>query len=373
MKNQESQEQNSSASPQSNADQNLSGQVLNDYLYSAYIALVDGGRMFDDIDNDGNGFMSSEELIAYQWDHRTTGDSNTQQRESSAIDHMLDHVSKIEETANDEFGDENDGITYKDLEEYFKQTSQESRQYLSSSAHSLSAKEKPSPEDRNSRMVVRRDPSKSGERVEDRESEMILTFNESENLLCLVRGVLNRPEELDAQAIDQAIGNILGRDAYYAYIDLVDGGRAFTEIDRDHDRFLSEKELLAFEQNNPSPQLLRSVRHMRENISEIEEKSDDEWFDENDGITNRDLRRYFRDTISNTSEQIMERLDKRFREGNDGKRRSSESYLTVYDEQSDVEGMAFSDGEFSLYIHDHGRDTHLTFETYPYKLEIKTD
>lgn len=67
----------------------------------------------------------------------------------------------------------------------------------------------------------------------------------------------------------------------------------FENIDRDGDSFISSAELTeAGKSNKYSETEQRTLRYMGRAIKEIEEASNDEWFDENSGITKADVAAY---------------------------------------------------------------------------------
>lgn len=67
----------------------------------------------------------------------------------------------------------------------------------------------------------------------------------------------------------------------------------FESIDSDGDSFISSKELAdAGKSNKYSETEQRTLRYMGRAIEEIEEASNDEWFDENSGISKADVAKY---------------------------------------------------------------------------------
>lgn len=69
-------------------------------------------KNFDDIDTDGDkGYISREELEAYKEKHP---------EHAQVVDKLLDKYNEIQNSHNDEWGYENDGITKKDIDAYEK-------------------------------------------------------------------------------------------------------------------------------------------------------------------------------------------------------------------------------------------------------------
>jgi hypothetical protein len=158
--------------------------------------------LFFDLDKDHNGHLSTDELAS------AVQDSKYKDQDAQVVAALYRGKSDLEELSNDEWFDENDGITRADLAEFDKM-------------------------------------------------ESVHTQNTSS-----VRAAKSWVEE----------------------------GDNFKNADSDNNGFLSADELdRALEAKDLSEQDRKGLRYMRENIGSIEEESNDEWFDENDGITRKDF------------------------------------------------------------------------------------
>ncbi|MFN8578426.1 MAG: C2 family cysteine protease [Candidatus Sericytochromatia bacterium] len=74
----------------------------------------------------------------------------------------------------------------------------------------------------------------------------------------------------------------------------------FKSIDSDKDGFLSKKELSqALQNNNFSKEDKEIISKLKSNIEDLEEYSNDEWFDENDGITLKDMNAFVKEVEKN--------------------------------------------------------------------------
>lgn len=77
----------------------------------------------------------------------------------------------------------------------------------------------------------------------------------------------------------------------------------FAAADKDHDGFLTRSEAIqALGNKNLTADERRILSHIRDNVGEIEEASDDEWFWENDGVTKKDLEAHFNNWSRDGSE-----------------------------------------------------------------------
>lgn len=73
-----------------------------------------GTENFSKLDANGDGFLTRDEL------EKAAGDTSLKADEKQAVERMKERLSDIEEASNDEWGDENKGITKADLKEYWE-------------------------------------------------------------------------------------------------------------------------------------------------------------------------------------------------------------------------------------------------------------
>ena len=174
-------------------------------------------KNFDKLDGNGDGYITVDELDGYMKSQGAKLDAKEQEK----IDYLKANIGDIEEYSNDEFGDENDGITRHDL---------------------LAAKQ----EDGTDQMQAGQ-PACSDEKVAD-----------TEDL---------RP------ALDYAKKN-------------------FEKLDGDKDGYITADELdqyLTANSGSVSPEDLAKLRALKAKVGDVEELSNDELGDENDGITKKDI------------------------------------------------------------------------------------
>lgn len=138
------------------------------------------------------------------------------------------------------------------------------------------------------------------------------------------------PASLDAAA--------KAKDSAYSYLPECDikgffstPGR-FESIDKDGDKFLSAKEIAeAGNSKNYTETEKRTLRYMGRALDEIEEASNDEWFDENSGITKADISKF---------EPFKPSLDKRLSDPVDKK-----EFHTYAETLADKLGIKDSEGQ----------------------------
>lgn len=174
-------------------------------------------KNFDKLDGNGDGYITVDELNGYMKSKGSKLDAEEQEK----IDYLKANIGDIEEYSNDEFGDENDGITRHDL---------------------LAAKQ----EDGTDQMKAGQ-PACSDEKVEA-----------TEDL---------RP------ALDYAKKN-------------------FEKLDGDKDGYITADEIdqyVTANRGSVSPEDLAKLRALKAKVSDVEELSNDELGDENDGITKKDI------------------------------------------------------------------------------------
>lgn len=88
------------------------------------------------------------------------------------------------------------------------------------------------------------------------------------------------------------------------------GLKSFDQIDVNRDGYMSASELNAAYQNpSASGEFRLAIKQMRERISEMEEASNDELGDENDGITRADLQAYYEEVFSNSPSELITDID----------------------------------------------------------------
>lgn len=176
---------------------------------------------FQALDLDGDEWISKAELQAALQRPEYT------EAQKALLYRALANLSDLEEYSNDEWGDENDGITRADLQVFLEQAQ--------------SGSDDPATQSLSGRVTT-------------------------------------------------ADGNAAR--AYQLF------SQNMYRLDRDSDGFVTREDLQAASQNTRFSETERAwFAHLSTQVGEIEELSNDEWFDENDGITLRDLEAFVRSHV----------------------------------------------------------------------------
>lgn len=173
-------------------------------------------------------------------------------------------------------------------------------------------------------------------------------------------------KELSSQNYDSAdAGKVkaLGSDLFKAYRNLIDLGKpaTFDEIDANLDGHLSSLELNIFADAHPSSLqndnlgMANTARSAADSIAYIEEMSDDEFGDENDGITSFDLVEDFLEKAYENKAEVTEQIEARLRDGLPGTRTTGGS---VEDTMTGIEAENGAVNSF-IEIHDAQREVDL--------------
>jgi len=174
-------------------------------------AATEAERLFDQLDRDSDGYLSESELAHAVQSEKYTG------KDAQVVAALYRNQDDLEELSNDEFGDENDGITRADLKQFDK----------------------------------------------DRD---------------------------EIQTEWQQIGRAR------AWLDKDDN---FKKVDTDSDDYLTKSEIeKALERTDLTANERTSLEFLRDNVDDLEEASNDEFGDENDGITKDDLKEYGDSTVT---------------------------------------------------------------------------
>lgn len=119
-----------------------------------------------------------------------------------------------------------------------------------------------------------------------------INFDELESLSNDEFGFESRISRADIEAFDKMQAAVLPSDKVAESMAGISDA-TFNKIDHDSDGFLSEKELDRVIDDRSFNEADRHIfRVMRERVGDVEEASNDEWLDENDGITRADLKAY---------------------------------------------------------------------------------
>ena len=179
------------------------------------------------LDSNGDGWISAEDLQQALKSKLFTAE------QKMMLSHLQAHIEDLEELSNDEWGDENDGITLKDLQELV--------------AHA----------DENQHLLTHL-ASKSTATTLAKERQQISSG-------------APRSEVLRARSILHFVQT------------------QFQNLDQNKDGWLSEEDIRLALKNYSDPADKEILALLQAYLSDLEELSNDEWGDENDGITLRDL------------------------------------------------------------------------------------
>lgn len=295
---------------------------------------------FNQIDSDKDGFLSGQELNDYGL---SKADSLSAAQKAS-LDYLKDKRSYIEEESNDEWGDENDGITRNDLKAARK-----------GDGTSQFASSKPGDADSLPGVEIYKAPTMKREgRVskEDFSKEAIELF---ERLDKNKNGFLSETELADAVESDQFNGKdaqvlaalyraqdgleelsndeFLDENSGVTRNDLTEFDRLqkedsknreepskvrnwlksndrFNNLDTDKDEYLSYREInKALEADNLSQTDKDNLEFLKKNYCLLENSHDDEFGFENDGITLDDLDYYGDRTVSKVGSSLQRTHD----------------------------------------------------------------
>lgn len=281
-------------------------------------------KNFEKLDGDGNGFVTEGEVDAYL---RANGDRlNAADRVS--LETLKAQVSELEEHANDEIGDENDGFTKADLKGALEQMG--SSTFEGTNRLPLPASVTRD-YDRSTARIKGEDFTKESLRLFDKldkdadgflsESELATavqseeyTGKDAQVVAALYRATEDIEELSDDEYFDEDNGitkkdlekleekrqhnakelELTARAA--AFLDR-DGN--FAKIDSDGDKFLTKAEITkALERKDISPEDRVSLEFLRDHEDDIEEAHDDELGDENNGMSREDLDYYGDDAVA---------------------------------------------------------------------------
>jgi len=302
-----------------NTDAELSASV-GENLFNAYADLVDTrGSSFNNINTNGDQFLGRVELVS------ALG-------EEPRARHLLDNLSDIEESSNDELGDENDGITNEDLE----------RNFLAAiEAHDGSITDLDIPGLEIDSATDAKTGKLSQLKIKDESRDMQVRY--SDDVLTISNGMSNL-ERAGGKEYDEQLKTLLGDDLYNAYQAYQDGGlEAFDKIDYDENGTLDEQELnefLILTQNSKDPSVQRqheAAGQMLRDMAELKDVSDDEWIGFDDGITMNDLSQRLENLA--TAPETRQRMEDHLHDG------------AVGTESQGPTGSGFYDSATKTYLH----------------------
>lgn len=284
-------------------------------------------KNFDKLDADSDGYVTSGEVTTYI---RANSDRlNVQDRAS--LDYLKGNVSDLEEYSNDEWGDENDGFTKADLKDALNETGS-STVGIDGNTDVLPAPAPFNPKyDATTEQVKLPEFVKESERLFsqlDEDSDGYLSEGELANAVegdkytakdaQIVAALYRNQDDLEERSNDEWGDENDGitrddlaqfdKDRDKIQSDWLQTARAnvflgkddnFKKIDTDSDEYLTKSEIKkALERTDLTEDERVSLEFLKDNVDDLEEASNDEWGDENDGITKDDLKEYGDSTVS---------------------------------------------------------------------------
>ncbi len=290
---------------------------------------------FGKLDLDGDGYVTSGEVNSYV---RANSDRLSAQDRAN-LDYLKSNVDDLEEYSNDELGDENDGFTSADLRDALDETG-------SNTVGTEGNAEKlplPAP------VQYKYDPTTKAVRIEEAAAEAEKIFDRldqdsdgylSEGELAravqsekytgreaqIVGALYKNQDDLEERSNDELGDENDGitradlkqfdQDRDKVQTEWQQIGRArvwldkddnFKKVDADSDDYLTKSEIeKALERNDLTKDERTSLEFLRDNVDDLEEASNDELGDENDGITKDDLKEYGDDTVRSVHNVFQE-------------------------------------------------------------------
>lgn len=321
--------------------------TIGEPAFSAYMDLFEGEAALGSSDRNSDSHLDSRELLCL--DGRPAFATNLQL-----------NIELVQESANDEYFDENNGVSSRDLEARLKDKIEnvtmhgrvhESKHGVEIDAianddlmlHSLHIKNANTGTEinwhSNGNFLVKKEPSEAQKTIMENKK----SYEE------------NSDDHKEA---------ILGKDGFDAYRNLVELGdlAIFDKIDADLDGHLTSEELsdfaleqrvkeiderkAKFEKENrlyfphfdrkPIDPMEKIATDALDNIDSLEEWSNDEWGDENEGITRADLKQAYWQHIAENADQIASNIEQRLRTGMPGTRNQSSNAAEIEDTISGI-------------------------------------
>ncbi len=284
-------------------------------------ALAYAKENFNKLDGDGDGYITESNIDSYI---KARGDLSD--AELKNLNYLKDNESDIEEYANDEFGDENDGITRSDVGDALRELgSEKARAVCNTPAAETSEKpalanpsdKQPAPADCPAKENVYevkkgdnlwnicKDHLRKENGKEPSNSDIVSSINEvakanaiknpnalevGQKIKLSVKAEENcKPEEggKPAETKSEAKPEEKGADSGLDYM-----RKRFAYIDNDRDNFITKSEIDKYLKDNEkslSQTEVNALKKLQDRVDDLEEMSNDEFADENDGITREDI------------------------------------------------------------------------------------
>lgn len=255
-------------------------------------------KNFDKLDGNGDGHITADEIDGYV---KAQG-GKLDGKELEKLDYLKKNVSDIEEYSNDEFGDENDGISRHDLLKAKEDdgTDQMKSGRAPSSNETVAATGDLRPAlDYAQKNFDKLDADKDGHVTAD-EIDQYMTANKdsvSADDLAKLRALKEKVGDVEEQSNDETgdeNDGITRKDIELSKerIDaLAYGKENFDKLDGNADGHVTAEEIDAYvkARGDVPADEMKKLEYLKQQVSDIEEYHNDEWGDENDGFTKGDL------------------------------------------------------------------------------------
>jgi Ca2+-binding EF-hand superfamily protein len=281
---------------------------------------------FSKLDLDGDGYVTSGEVNSYV---RANSDRLSAQDRSN-LDYLKRNADDLEEYSNDELGDENDGFTSADLRDALDETGSNTVgtegnteklplpapvQYKYDSTTEAVKLEAVAAE--SERLFDQLDEDSDGYLSESELADAVQCQKYTGKDAQIVATLYKNQDDLEELSNDELADENDGitradlkqfdKDRDKIQSDWQQIGRArvflnkddnFKKVDTDSDDYLTKSEIRkALERTDLTQDERTSLEFLRDNVDDIEEASNDELGDENDGITKDDLKSYGDSTV----------------------------------------------------------------------------
>ncbi len=283
-------------------------------------------KNFDQLDADSDGYVKSGEVNNYI---RANSDRLSVQ-DRTTLDYLKGNVGDLEEFSNDEFGDESNGFTKADLKDAIDETGSSTvgvdgnidvLPVLAPVQYKYDATtEQVKIEDfvkESERLFSQLDEDSDGYLSEGELADAVKSEKYTGRDAQVVAALYEKQDDLEEVSNDE-LGDendgITRADLKQFDIDrdviqtewqqigrarvFMDKDDNFKKIDTDSDEYLTKSEISkALERTDLTANERTSLEFLRDNVDDLEEANNDEFGDENDGITKKDLEEYGNDTV----------------------------------------------------------------------------
>jgi len=304
-------QQNSTDSVEELNANRLLEDTLGEPVFTAYRNMLDAESNFNETDANGNKFLEPKEL-------------DTMANKHLYASNIWLNRHEIEEESNDEYFDENDGVTGRDLENR-----------LRSAIEDLSARGSAHEEGFGVEINFQGNADLDLHRlqIKDKNRNAEINWHSNGNFEITKQA---KPGEVTPTNVEELLNlrtqkrRVLGNDTYSVFSDFakLSPDKEFDKVDKDLNGHIDYNELYEYENPPSGFDRLSSYSYqemdwIRDRVENLQEASNDEWGDENDGITQADLKAAIGHAVVENRDEIEANIENRLRSGMPGSRRYS--------------------------------------------------